>query len=151
MDNDIEVGGSRDRSKSPWKGKLTCDGQGDGEVKSVKGITGSDFITISKMHLPDCLHTNTTCILPPTAPPPPSLPFSLFLSPSVYVWCVVGENKEMEERRRQTKRVGLKPNVCRGASFTIVENQNTRGRIYPVDPFRTWQISFLYFDRHSLH
>jgi hypothetical protein len=71
----------------------------------------------------------------------PHLYRSLSLSPSVYVWCVVGENKEMKERRRQTKRVWLKPNVCRIASFTIVENQHTRGRIYPV----------LYFDRHSLH
>ena len=60
---------------------------------------------------------------------------SLYLSQSLYVWCVVSEKKEMEEKKRQIE----KKNVCLETQCVSVllsptlENHNTRGRTYLVD------------------
>lgn len=95
-----------------------------------------------------CLHT-TTCIFATNRPP--SLPFSLSL-------CVCMSGVSWAKRKRWKKGGGKQNSLVEPQCVSVLVSPSQKmrtlsdsGRIYPVDPFRTSKISFLHFDRHSLH
>jgi hypothetical protein len=94
---------------------MTCE---DGKKSEKKRIIGSKLL-LQIGNLIGPTHTTTCIFLPPYR----ALLFdrSLYLSQSLYVWCVVSEKKEMEEKKRQIerkkKRLVGNP-MCVGASIT---------------------------------